>query len=56
MDEIDPLLKVARYHTKFYLLGGITQNQAPFAKLVVDHQLPNALSIHERHFRKVDER
>jgi hypothetical protein len=56
MDEIDPLLKVARHHTNLYLLGGIAQNQAPCAKLEVDHQLPNALSIHERHFRKVDER
>ena len=56
MDEIDPLLQVAHRHAQLYLLGGIAQSHAPFAKLVDDHQLLEASRIHERHIRKVDER
>src|SRR5215212_454977 len=56
MNEIDPPLQVARRHAQLYLLGGIAQSHAPFAKLAADHQLLKAPRVHERHTRKVDER
>src|SRR5215210_2405559 len=56
VDEIDPLLQVARRHAKLHLLRGVAQSHAPFADLVVDRQLPDAPRIQERHPRKVDQR
>src|SRR5215210_5253962 len=56
VDEIDPLLQVARRHAKLHLLRGVAQSHAPFADLVVDRQLPDAPRIQERHLREVDQR
>jgi hypothetical protein len=56
IDEIEPILQVARRHANLYVLGGVAEDHAPSAELVVDRQLPDTPRIHERYLRKVDQR
>jgi hypothetical protein len=41
IDEIEPILQVARRHANLYVLGGVAEDHAPSAELVVDRQLPD---------------
>jgi hypothetical protein len=55
IDEIEPILQVARRRANLYVLGGVAEDHAPSAELVVDRQLPDTPEIHEHYPGEVDE-
>jgi hypothetical protein len=56
VDEIEPILQVARRRANLHILRGVAEEHTASAELVVDRQLLDAPGIHERYLGEVDER